>query len=591
MHIDRSTRTAKGKTYTRHLLRTSYRENGKVKHRTVANLSRCSEEEIAALRFALQNKTAIHDLLRQGAAILPEPAPAGPASGKDDAQKPAGKTAGKSPAETLAEVTVGQGQPVGDILLLNAVAERIGLADALGRDREGRLALWQVIARAIDQGSRLSAVRLAARRPVGALLGLDAFNENHLYSNLAWLAENQSSIEDRLFAATHAESPNLFLYDVTSTYIEGEHNELAAFGYNRDKKQGKRQIVVGLLTDGQGRPLALEAFRGNTNDTKTVASQLAKLGERFGAKRITLVGDRGMIRGPQIEQLKQKGFHYITAINKDQINSLISKGVIQMDLFDETLCEIQPTKPEEDGRARRYILRRNPVRAKEMERNRQERQQKLREQTDAANTRLAGHPRAKTATSLKKLQADAKKLKVDKWADIKVEGRTLNLAWRSDEIKEAGKLDGCYVIVTDLTAEEADKEMVHQRYKDLAEVERDFRDMKTLLEMRPVHVRRDDSTRGHLLVVMLAQRLTQELKKAWAEQDCTVAEGLLTLAGHTLTDLKIEGARRVDIVPDPNEAIAVLYRAAEVKVPKSLKPTKGKAVATKTKLTKRKKTR
>ena len=201
--------------------------------------------------------------------------------------------------------------------------------------------MWQVIARALDQGSRLSAVRLACSHAACDILRLDSFNEDQLYPNLAWLAENQVQIEQRLFAHFHPTGcPDLFLYDVTSSYLEGDHNALAAWGYNRDGKPGKKQIVIGLLCDGQGRPLSIEVFAGNTGDPKTFGSQIRKAVERFGGQGVTFVGDRGMIKGPQIKDLGQENFHYITAISKPQIESLLQQNVFAMELFDNNLSEV-----------------------------------------------------------------------------------------------------------------------------------------------------------------------------------------------------------------------------------------------------------
>ncbi len=186
------------------------------------------------------------------------------------------------------------------------------------------------------------------------------FCEDNLYENLSWLAENQESIEKRLFALRRGQSkPELFLYDVTSSYLEGDQNALADWGYNRDKKRGKKQIVIGLLCDDQGEPVSAEVFTGNTLDPQTFGAQVKKVAERFGCERVTVVGDRGMIKTAQVEDLTEVGFHYITAITKPQIRSLIKKGVFQLELFDQQLCEIKDNGV-------RYVLRRNPLRAKEM---------------------------------------------------------------------------------------------------------------------------------------------------------------------------------------------------------------------------------
>ena len=435
MFVDSSISTFNGKSYSRHLLRETYREDGKVKHRTLANLSQCKPEEVEAIRLALKHKG---DLAR----ILAE--------------------SGES------ETELKQGPSIGAVWVLYQLARELGLVAALGSDRQGKLALWQVIARVLDQGSRLSAVRLAGGCAVGAALGVVSFDENDLYANLDWLADNQAEIESRLFAQRKAASaPDVFLYDVTSTYLEGEHNAFAAFGYNRDRKSGKRQIVIGLLADADGRPLSIEAFAGNTSDVKTFSSQVSKAAARFGAERVTFVGDRGMIKAPQRAELGAADFHYITAITKAQIDTLIATGVLQMHLFEETLAEVE----SEDGE--RYVLRRNPARAAELAASRQDKLKTLQTAAEVANTYLNEHPRAANKTQLAKLKARAKTLKIDKFVDIAAEDRCVIVAVNEAALIEAARLDGCYALRTDLPSAVVAKEIVHERYKDLARVDID----------------------------------------------------------------------------------------------------------------------
>ncbi|MFN3327187.1 MAG: transposase, partial [Bryobacteraceae bacterium] len=190
------------------------------------------------------------------------------------------------------------GPSVGAVWALAETARRLGIHQALGSGFSAQLALWQVLARVLEQGSRLSAVRLAQVHAACDVLGIRrGFDENDLYDNLGWLSENQQQIEDRLFAPRRRQRPpELFLYDVTSSYLEGEDNAYAAYGYNRDGKKGKKQIVIGLLCDQQGVPISTEVFRGNTQDTQTFAAQVQKASGRFGCQRVTFVGDRGMIK-------------------------------------------------------------------------------------------------------------------------------------------------------------------------------------------------------------------------------------------------------------------------------------------------------
>src|SRR5207253_10003041 len=354
MYIDTSHITRGGKTYTRHLLRESYRAHGKVLHRTIANVSHCSEAEIEAMRLALRHKEALEHL------------------------------------GTIQDaITLKQGMSFGAVWTVYQVARRLGIAQVLGTTRAGKLALWQVMARVIDQGSRLSAVRLAMAHAACDVLGLDTFDEDALYENLDWLAGAQALVEDRLFAQrTKAKPSNLFLYDVTSSYLEGTQNELAAFGYNRDGKKGKRQIVIGLLCDEDGHPVSIEVFPGNTQDPQTFAAQINKVKARFGVHEITFVGDRGMIKGQQIEDLAQQGLHYITAITKPQIEKLLRTGTFQLELFEQELAEVLADEGV------RYVLRRNPVRAQEIQDTRHAKLATLQAHVAKQNHYLADHPRA-----------------------------------------------------------------------------------------------------------------------------------------------------------------------------------------------------
>ena len=543
MYLDRSRTTVNGKTYRRVLLRQSYRQDGKVKHRTIANLSACSDEEIKAVELAFKHKKDLASL---------QPSSPGP-------------------------LHLRQGLCFGAVWVLHELAQRTGIIAALGSDRQGSLALWQVIARAIDQGSRLSAVRLACSHAACDVLGLDSFNEDQLYPNLAWLAENQVPIEQRLFEHFHPKGcPELFLYDVTSSYLEGDHNALAAWGYNRDGKPGKKQIVIGLLCDALGRPLSIEVFVGNTGDTKTFGSQIRKVVERFGGQGVTFVGDRGMIKGPQIQELGQEHFHYITAISKPQIEALLKQNVFPMELFDKALSEVASI-PEKV----RYILRRNPQRAAEMEAGRQSKRASLEQLLQAKNTRLEQKPKAQVKAALKALQARAAQLKIDSWVRVGARKRQLILTVDAAALAEARKLDGCYVIKTDLLADWATTQVVHDRYKDLALVEQNFRTMKTVeLEMRPVHVRLEASTRGHAFVVMLAHRLLQELQRCWAEENLTVEEGLKALSTLCVTEVIVNGAVKDQLLPEPRPQVKRLIELAKVVMPKKLRYT-GRIVPTK----------
>ncbi len=551
MFIDSSVTRLNGKSYTRHLLRETYREEGKVKHRTLANLTHCKPEEVEAIRLALKHKGDLGRILASAVEGGPE---------------------------------LKQGPSVGAVWLLSQLARELGVVAALGSDRQGKLALWQVIARALDQGSRLSAVRLAGGHAVGAALGMVGFDEDDLYANLDWLADNQADIESRLFAQKEAASaPDVFLYDVTSTYLEGEHNAFAAFGYNRDRKSGKRQIVIGLLADADGRPLSIEVFPGNTSDVKTFSSQLNKAAARFGAERVTFVGDRGMIKAPQRAEIGAAGFHYITAITRAQIDALIAAGVVQMDLFEETLSEVEGLGGE------RYVLRRNPARAQELAASRADKLKALQTAADAANAYLSEHPKAAAKTQIAKLKAKSETLHLDKFVAVAEQERRVVVTVDEAARTEAARLDGCYALRTDLPKTVVAKEIVHDRYKDLARVEWAFRDAKTVqLEMRPVYLRDDNRTRGHALVVMLAYLLTQALRQRWREIDLTVQEGLDRLASLCVIEVIIAGRPSYNQLPTPRDDVRRLFEAVDVAIPTAL-PLAPARVATRQNLPQRRK--
>jgi len=545
MYLDSSSVTIKGKTYTRHLLRTSYRQNGKVKHHTVANLSKCSEAEIAAMRLALKHKGDLAELRGLSGSLELE-----------------------------------QGFSVGAVFTVLSVAKDLGIVQSLGASREGKLAMWQVIARVIDQGSRLSAVRLATEHAACEALQLGSFDEDDLYSNLDWLCGKQKLIEDRLFRKQHAESPVLYLYDVTSSYLEGTQNALAAFGYNRDRKSGKMQIVIGLLCDDKGAPVSIQVYPGNTSDVKTLSGQIEKVASRFDAKEVAFVGDRGMIRGPQREALQEQGFRYITGLTKPELKRLVIDGVFQLSLFETELAEVV-TEQE------RYILRRNLSRAAEIACSRESKLACLRERVAQYNSYLEEHPRARPDVGKRKMSRLAEKLRLGSWVRIETQERRLEVAVDEEALCEASRLDGCYALRTDLTQEDGDKDIIHARYKDLGLVERAFRTMKTgNLHVRPVHVRLETRTRAHCLVVMLAYAIVRELECRWAELDLTVQEGLDHLSRVCAQDVFIDGKRQYQLIPKVQGKLRDLLAEAKVTLPQVL-PTRHATVATRKKLTER----
>jgi hypothetical protein len=532
--------SSNGKTYQSIYLRESYRDGPHVRKRDIANLTHCDPKEVAAIELALKFKG---DLSALG---------------------------------SLDHIQLRQGLSVGAVWTVYQVARRRGIDTALGHDFAGQLALWQVLARVLDQGSRLSAVRLAQVHAACDVLGIRrGFDENDLYANLGWLSQQQEQIEDRLFASRKGHKPELFLYDVTSSYWEGQDNALGAYGYNRDGKKGKKQIVIGLLCDEQGEPVSTEVFQGNTQDPATFASQVKKAQDRFGCERVTFVGDRGMIKSGQIRDLEQAGFHYITAITKPQIQTLLQAGVLQMDLFDVELCEVS----QDDVR---YVLRRNPLRAEELSASRADKKAAVERVRENLDRYLREHPHAKTSTAESSVRAKIAQLKLDAWLTVEVEGRSLKLKVNQPVLDEISRLDGCYVLKTDLPQSAASKKVIHDRYKDLAEVEQAFRQCKTAhLEARPIYVRTAEHTRGHVLVVMLAYLIRRDLSPAWTTLDVTIEEGLNQLQTLCTTEISVEGGGSCLRIPTPSPSSLALLKALNIQLPKLLPHTETRVVTRK----------
>jgi hypothetical protein len=543
MYLTEIRSRSKNTTYRCFLLRETYREGGKVKNRTLANLSHGTPREIEAIRLALAHKG---DLTVLGS--LPE------------------------------AVEVREGLSIGAAWLVYQVARRLGIERALGTQRAGKMALWQVMARVIDQGSRLLAVRLAQTHAACDILGLRSFDENDLYENLGWLADHQRAIEKRLFRARRVgQKPRLFFYDVTSSYLEGECNELAAWGYNRDKKAGKQQIGIGLLGDEGGEPVATEVFQGNTLDFATLGVQVKKIAEMFECQEVTVVGDRGMLKSEQIEALKRAGFHYITALTKAQIRALLAQGVLHLEAFGEQVGEVTQAEI-------RYVVRRNPQRAAELAATRCAKRGRIERELIKQNRYLAEHRRARVDTALKAIQNHLTRLRLEKWLTVRVEGRGLQLEEDSAAWVAQSRLDGSYVLKSDLAPAVADMHTIHDRYKALAEVERAFRTCKTgHLEVRPVFVRTEESTHGHVLVVMLAYLIVRYLRRAWAALELTVEEGIAQLATLCSLQVGIKGQSTCHRLPIPRESSAQLLKAAGIRLPKAL-PSQGARVVTRKQL-------
>jgi transposase len=331
------------------------------------------------------------------------------------------------------------------------------------------------------------------------------------------------------------------------------------------------------MTDEEGWPICTEVFEGNTKDTATVKRQIEKMAKRFGVEKVTLVGDRGMIKSVQITDLSDEHFHYITAITKPQIEKLIKDGIFQMSLFDERLAEVSTNGV-------RYILRRNPIRAAEIAASRESKLNSLNKLVAQQNKYLAEHPRSKVEVALKKGTGKSKALKIHNWAKVQADGRGLGVEIKTDEKDKASRLDGCYVIKTDLSADIASAQTIHSRYKDLAEVEFAFRTMKTvLLEMRGIFVRKANRTRAHVFIIMLAYLIAYQLRRLWYNIELTVEEGIKELASICSIEVITTGQASYQTIPEPRELGKSLLSKIGICLPDAI-PCRNTKVVTRKKL-------
>ncbi len=503
MFIKRNRSRQQGKTYTSVLLVEGVREALKrppgrppkdapvkthVVHRTLANLSRLPEPLIALIEHYCKGKVAT----------------------------------GETPK-------VQMGSCYGALAGLHALAGELGLVTALGSDRVAKLALFLIYARVARQGSRLAAVRWAEDHAVAEVLGVESFDEDDLYGALEWLEANQERIERAL--APKIDPGAIFLYDVTSSYLEGQDNELAAYGYNRDGKRYKKQVVAGLLTEANGEPLSIQLYPGNTSDPQTFQPVVERLRLRFGAQEVVLVGDRGMIKQLGKAALGAAGFRYVTALTDPQIRRLLAAKVLDPELFDE-----EPLAIEHEGR--RLILRCNPATQERERKRRLDQVLRIEQRLAAGNVRLAQKPRAKVETLRKQAQDWVDHYGFSAWIKLQLGERAVSLIKDPTVETDLALLDGCYVLETDLPAAVADARTVHARYLSLPEIERDFRTMKTgQLELRPIFLRKAERTKGHALVTMLALKLVRELDRRVAPLGLTVTDAVARLQGVRLVAL------------------------------------------------------
>jgi transposase len=514
------------------LLRESFRQDGKVKNRTLANLSAWPTSRIDALKRLLRGEL-----------------------------------------DHLESVDPTSGLVFGLLFALKALSDSLGLTAALGKTRLAKLALFLILARVAHQGSRLSAARWAQDQAVSEVLGLEGFNEDDLYAALDDLCARQPQIEQALYRhylKQRGAPPTLLLYDVTSSYLEGEHNALGEFGYDRDGKRGKLQIVIGLLADPAGEPLAVRVFAGNTGDPATLAEQIKIVKEQFGVEQLVLVGDRGMVKSKGKQALNEAGLRYISALTDPQIRRLLKEGTLQMGLFHEEVCEV-----EADGV--RYLLRKNPQEAAREQHRWEDKLAKLTEKVEQRNQRVKEARRCQPEAGLRQLQIWMGRHKVAGPVELALQGRSVVIKPNQAAIDQALELAGCYVVTTDVPPPQMSGQQVHDNYVNLQRVERDFRQMKTgLLEVRPVFVRKESRTRGHVFCCMLALKLAGEmehrLQTAFGTTDAnphaiTPADAMAALSRLCLLHYTLEENTTVTRLPQPDARQKEILEALGVHLP------------------------
>jgi len=456
------------------LLRESFRLNGKVRNRTLANLSHWPPAQVDAMRAVLKGATSVGAPLPQAFDIV-------------------------------------RSRPHGHVAAVLGTLHRLHLDTLIDKhsSRELDLVVAMIVARVLDPASKLATSRAlhpdTLTSTLSELLHLDAPSEDELYAAMDWLLPQQARIE-QVLAKRHLAEESLVLYDLTSTYFEGRHCPLAKLGHSRDDKKGKLQVVFGLMTNGEGCPVAVEVYAGNTSDPKTVSDQVTKLRQRFGLQRVILVGDRGMITSARIRENLQPapGIEWITALRAPAIKKLASDGVLQLSLFDNRdLAEI--THPDFPGE--RLIACFNPLLAEERARKRPElltATEKELEKIAVATRRKKRPLRGKQNIGLR-VGKVLNRYKMGKHFQIEIQEDSFSYQRRQANIEKEKSLDGIYVIRTNVSPEVFSSEQAVRNYKSLSGVERAFRSLKTVdLHVRPIHHREPDRVRAHIFLCMLA---------------------------------------------------------------------------------------
>jgi hypothetical protein len=467
------------------LLRESYREGGKIRKRTLANLSKLPDTVVDNLRIVLKGGAAIENL-----------------------------------SESF---SVERSLPHGHVAAVLGTIKKLSLHNLIAAEnsRKRALVLAMIVARILDPRSKLATARglnsETCFSSLSELLGLEKADEDELYEAMDWLVSRQESIENEL-AKIHLSEGALVLYDVSSTYFEGTQCPLARYGYNRDKKKGFLQIVFGLICDKRGCPVAVEVFEGNTSDTTTITAQIEKVRHRFGIQQVVWVGDRGMITNTRIlaEFQPVEGLDWITALRAPQIRKLVEQEAVQLSLFDETdLVEFSCSDyPDE-----RLIACRNPMLAEEKSLTRVALLQATEQELHKIVIATSRDKRALKG-------ADQIGLRVGRVLNSKGVGKYFNIAITEESfsffrnevaIAKDSALDGVYIIRTSVKPETLDAASAVRAYKSLSQVEQAFRSYKTIdLKVRPIYHRLEQRVKAHVFLCMLAYYVEWHMRKALA---------------------------------------------------------------------------
>jgi len=483
-HVAEITRTHRGRRYRYSLLRRTYRQDGKVKHETLGNLSRLPAATIALIRRAVRGDVLISP---------------------DDA------------------FDVIRSRPHGHVAAVVGMARKVELPALLAptRSRERDLVEALIAARLLEPCSKLATARALGAETeessLGESLGVADADEDALYEAMDWLLARQARVE-RALARRHLRDGSLVLYDVTSTYFEGRTCPLAKLGYSREGRRDKLQIVFGLLTNGEGCPVAVEVFEGNLGDPKTLPAQITKIRERFGIARVVLVGDRGMLTEARLrEDLRPiEGLDWITALRAPALQALAAGGALQLSLFDQQdLAEITHL----DYPGERLIVCKNPLLAAERARKRADLLAATERDLAAitAATQRATRPlrgRARIALRVGKVLG---RRKVGKHFTLEITDTSFRATRDEAAIAREAALDGIYVLRTSVEGDRLPTAEVVRSYKRLAAIERAFRSLKTVdLKVRPIHHRKDDRVRAHVFLCVLAYYVEWHMRRAWA---------------------------------------------------------------------------